>query len=83
LVAYDLGDHVVERVILDLHEYWDGSHAILDDTEYRRPRGIRRLRGHLYDSRGHLIQEFENEYDHRGEYLTGWTRHDEGAVTRG
>ncbi len=41
-----------------------------------------RVTGKLYDHRGTLVQEFENEYSPNGDYLYGMVRYEEGTVVK-
>ena len=42
--------------------YYDGLTPLLDSPDYVRQKGVRTLRGEVYDSDGQLAQRFENEY---------------------
>jgi hypothetical protein len=66
LVAYGRDDQERERILLELDDYWDQLHAVLDSAAYRQARGITRVTGELYDSDGRLIERFENLYDEQG-----------------
>jgi hypothetical protein len=81
LTGFDANGAVVFEAKLDLHEYWDEPHPVIDEDGFRLRHGIRRLTGELYGSSGNLIQEFENLYGPRGEYVSGRARHEDGTVT--
>jgi len=80
LQASDLGDVLVERIEMSLESYYDELHPVVDSHEYRAARGVRRLKGWLYDSGGVVVQEFENEYDVKGSLTRSREMHDDGTV---
>lgn len=69
LKAFDATGRMVEERRVSCYEYYDGDMNILDDGEYIRGKGIRRLEGWIYSPKGKLDQHFVNVYDETGEYL--------------
>jgi len=82
LTGYNSGDTPVFEQVLDLHDYWDDLHPVIDQAEFRQGRNIRRLTGRLYGSEGQLIQEFENTFDEAGQLMTSHARHEDGTETK-
>jgi len=82
LRGFDAKNGVVFETQLDLHEYWDELHPAIDEALFRSQRGIRKLSGTLYGSKGNLLQEFENAYDSSGELIGSYARHEDGTETR-
>jgi hypothetical protein len=80
LIAYDAKDRVVEELKLGFLEYYEELHPLVDENEYRRKRGIRRMAGVLYDSSGTRTQSFEVRYTAKGAYLSMVARHADGTV---
>ena len=80
LQALDSSGALVERQDLDLHEYWDQSHPLIDSDEYRSGRAISVVVGDLFDESGQLIQHFVNRYSPSGHYLGGRAEHADGTV---
>jgi hypothetical protein len=83
LVAWnDAGEIVTERKI-PLDKYYENLDDLVDSGEYRKEKGIVRVKGTLHDSRGTVIQEFDNSYSvANGRYLHGKIRHSDGTVTQ-
>ena len=81
LEAFDETNHLVLQTSLSVDEYYDGSHPLIDDGEFRAKRGIRHLRGRVFDLDGKLDQEFTNEYGPDGEYLRSSAVFADGTVT--
>jgi hypothetical protein len=75
-------DHAGREIVheeMDLYDYWDGTHALIDSNEYRRSLGVVRLTGDVFGLDG-LLQHFENHYGASGEYLRGRVEHADGTV---
>ena len=72
---------IVERREVAYGDYYDGgSLPLIDCDQYRASRGIRKLRGDIFDSTGSLMQRFENDYDDDGAYIGGVAVHNDGTV---
>ena len=70
LMGFDATDTVVAEENISLFEYYDQLHAILDDdVSLRLEKGIRRVVGKIYNEKGELDQEFENDYDGTGKIV--------------
>lgn len=82
LRAFDADGRLVLEQQMPLDEYWEGLHDLIDSETCRAQRSIRKLVGRLYSQSGTLIQHFENEYSSGGAYSSGWTRHEDGTITR-
>ncbi len=80
LIAYGADKKEVLRQTLSVEEYYEGLHDLIDNDDYRRERGIVRLTGEIYDHRGVVIQDFENEYAEDGSYKRGRERFEDGTV---
>jgi len=70
LSGYDVEDNVVITEKLSVHDYYDGSHPMIDDEEYRKANSIKYIIGLIYDLDGRLDQKFKNQYDRNGELLS-------------
>ena len=79
LCAYD-GDAIVERHEPSYEEYYQERISLIDSNDYRAAKGIRRVTGEVYDSKGRLRQRFETVYGTDGRYLNGRAVHDDGTV---
>ena len=82
LVGFDSDEKVVFEESLDLHEYWDEEHPVIDEAAFRAKRGIRRLVGKLYGGAGNLLQQFESRYDASGSLQSSVAKHEDGTETR-
>jgi len=80
LEAYSVDGSVVSREDIPLMRYYEDSHESIDSSAYRKERGIVRITGRLYDSKGILVQEFENEYGRDGAYKKGRAKFEDGTV---
>ena len=80
LVAFDRNDAVVEEQRMSYEDYYEGLPELIDSNLYRASRGIRRITGSVYNSKGELEQDFDNKYSEKGEYLRGRAVHADGTV---
>jgi hypothetical protein len=82
LVAWnDEGKIIAERKI-PLDKYYENLDELIDSGEYRKENEIVRIKGTLHNSKGAVIQEFDNSYSIAdGRYLHGKIRHADGTVT--
>jgi hypothetical protein len=62
LIGYDTDGRCVYSEILDLVAYYDGEH-VWDKAATIKKLKLHRIHGFLFDPRGNLEQEFENDYD--------------------
>ena len=70
LKGFDAKRSIVVEEHIGLFEYYDQLHAILDeDVTLRLEKGIRHVVGHIYNEKGELDQEFENDYDETGKFV--------------
>jgi hypothetical protein len=82
LVAYDEGQQVVVELRFSFLEYYENSHAVIDNMKFRAKRRIRRIVGRLVNSEGMVTHEFEHSYSQTGELIASIARHDDGKVVR-
>jgi hypothetical protein len=82
LAAFNSGGALVFAETLDLSDYWDESHPVIDEDRFRRDRKIRKLVGTLYGSKGQVLQEFENTYRETGALKSSYARHEDGTETK-
>jgi hypothetical protein len=82
LAGFNSSGAIVFEQDLDLSHYWDESHPVIDESQFRQEKGIRRLVGKLYGSEGQLLQEFESTYDEAGTLESSHARHQDGTETR-
>ena len=80
LTGYDAAGSSVYEEEMSLDEYYDGTHEVIDSSQFRRNRKIVRVIGRLYNFKGRLIQEFENEYGPDGVLSHQKTRYEDGTV---
>jgi len=80
MIAYNANEGVVLRKNLYFDDFYDGENELIDSSEYRRQRGIVRVKGKIYDSRGKLVKEFETEYFANGDYKRGKSIFEDGTV---
>lgn len=80
MIAYGADGNEVLRQSLSIEGYYEGLHDLIDSDDYRRERGIVRLTGQIYDHRGVVVQDFENEYKEDGSYKRGRERFEDGTV---
>ncbi len=81
LEARDVLDRLVERLSIDVGQFYDGSIALIDSAEYRRKHGVRTVEGWVVDPSGKLGQHFVNRYAEDGSYAGGRSEHADGTVT--
>ncbi len=77
LVGFGRDGEVIEETDMSYEDYSEGSPPLIDEDEYREKGGIRRVTGKVYDSAGHLQQEFENHYDEGGRYVRSRVVHED------
>ena len=80
LRAFDKSHKEVSKLKLPIDDYYDNSHPLIDDDEYRRKRAIRFVHGQIFDHEGKFDQEFKNEYDSNGVYVRSKIIHADGTV---
>jgi hypothetical protein len=81
LDAYTANEVLVEHAELSIHDYYDESPRLVDDSNYRAVQGIRHIAGKIYDSSGTLKQSFDSYYNELGEYVRSRAVHDDGTIT--
>ena len=81
LTGYSFNGEVAFEEKIELHEYYDESHHVIDESSFRKERKIRKLIGKIYGTKGELIQEFENIYKENGSYERGMAKHANGTIT--
>jgi hypothetical protein len=80
LVAFDEEGSVVERLEISYDDYYSGATQIVDSNSYRAEKGIRRMTGEVYGSKGNLQQTFDNHYSEDGRYVRSRAVHEDGTV---
>jgi hypothetical protein len=66
LAAYNQEEEAVLRDTLPIDKFYEHSHPLLDQPEFRKTRQIVRLRGVIHDAHGAPTQEFEVRFDASG-----------------
>ena len=80
LVAYSADGTVIEKTVISYEAYYDGTTPVVDSNEFRFQRGVRRLTGEIYNSKGAVQQRFDNTYDEEGKYKGGRSVFEDGTV---
>jgi len=73
------GQQVLEQC-LPIHNFYEESHPVLDDPNYRMNRQIVRLSGLIYDAQGAVSQEFEVCFDASGLCVSDAARFADGTT---
>ena len=82
LIGWSHDGHCVYSAAIPLKEYRSGGHA-WDKADGARELRLEKLRGFLFNAKGALIEEFENNFDAgTGGMKGGWTRHEDGRFQR-
>ncbi len=66
LVAYDKDRQQIIDEFLPISTFYDDTHPVLDEPNYRRNHGIVRLTGSVHDTKGVIVQEFEVSFNASG-----------------
>ena len=69
LVALSAHGDVIEELEVSYEDFYAGLFPLVDDDAYRSDRGIRALKGDIFDPSGNLQQTFENRYGEKGELV--------------
>ena len=80
LEAFDISHNMVLEVSMPVDGYYDDSHPLIDENDFRREQGIRFVHGRIFDYAGKIDQEFRNEYDTDGVYVRSRIVHADGTV---
>lgn len=80
LAGFDENGKLVFREDLSYDDYYEGSHPVIDDNDYRAQHGIRRITGRVFDLAGNVQQDFESHYNEKGEVVSGRIVHQDGTV---
>lgn len=80
LSAFNTRRELVLEESLAIDDYYENSHSMIDDNDFRKQYNIRFVRGCIYDYDGNLDQEFDNEYDDGGTYIRSRIVHADGTV---
>lgn len=84
LIGLDKDHQVVLEERISVFDYYESLHKILDeDCDYRRDRGIRYVKGTIYDYEGTVDQEFMNVYREDGAYVRSKIKFADGTVSEG
>ena len=73
------GQQVLEEP-LPIHKFYEESHPLLDQADYRMSRQIIRLTGVIYDAQGTISQEFEVGFDAFGLCVSDAARFADGTT---
>jgi hypothetical protein len=81
LVAWNDEGKIVAEKKIPLDKYYEDLDELIDSGEYRKEKEIIRIKGTLHNSKGAVIQEFDNSYSVAdGRYLHGKIRYADGTV---
>lgn len=80
LSAFGKDGEVIEAADISYDDYYGGMSDLVDSSDYRAKRGIRSVKGKIFGSRGNMQQDFEIDYDERGQYVRSRTVHEDGTV---
>jgi hypothetical protein len=80
LAAYTGDGQQVLDECLPVHRFYEKSHAVLDEPEYRKKCRIARLRGIIYNAEGAVAQEFEVRFNASGFCVGDAARFADGSV---
>jgi hypothetical protein len=81
LTAFGSLDERIEEIRLSIDDYYEESSELIDSSSYRRMKKIQFINGEIYNSKGRLIQSFENRYNDAGALTWNRTVHEDGSVT--
>jgi hypothetical protein len=82
LVGLDKDHQIVAEERISVFDYYDSLCPILDDNRiYRQKRGIRFVKGVIYNYEGTIDQEFINTYDENGTYIGSKIMFSDGTVS--
>lgn len=80
LIGYNREGKCVYSEFLELSDYYDQENMWDKESSIRRLK-LQRLKGYLFDSKGSLDQEFENEFDVvTGKSISRYARFADGTV---
>ena len=80
LVSYSANGEIIERYQISYDEYYEGQTPVIDSRAFRAERGVRRLTGEIYNSRGTLQQSFDLSYDGTGQCVARRIVYEDGTV---
>jgi hypothetical protein len=80
ITAFDIRRKLISEESLSIADYYEDSHPMIDDNDFRKQRHIRFVHGCIYDYDGKLDQEFDNEYGEDGTYIRSRIVHADGTV---
>ena len=80
LAAYTTDGQLVLEQDLTLTRFYEDSHPVLDDPEYRKARQIVRLRGTMRNAHGAISREFDVRFDPFGRCMGDAARFADGSV---
>jgi len=70
LTGFDQPGKIVYQIVIDVMDYYESTHQILDeDTQLRKKIGVRSVQGQIFNYEGVLDQVFTNTYDEEGTYV--------------
>jgi len=67
--AFDAAGAIIFERTMTLRQYYEDLRNLVDDDAFRAKRGIRKITAQLYDARGQLIEDLQNEYSPEGKFL--------------
>ena len=80
LIAFDDTAVVVDQLECSYDEFYDGDVPLIDSSEYRAGKHIRRITGEVYNGAGSLQQSFDNAYAADGGSVRGRAVHEDGTI---
>jgi hypothetical protein len=82
IYAEDASGSQVDQFDVPYETFYGDGIPVIDSNHYRAERGIRVVKGTVYDSKGIVQQCFENNYAADGAYLTGRAVHADGTIIK-
>ena len=80
LTAFNSNGQQVLEERLTVHKFYEESHPVLDEADYRMSRQIVRFSGLIYDAQGEISQEFEVCFDASGLCVSDAARFADGTT---
>ncbi|HEX3623920.1 MAG TPA: hypothetical protein VH280_00690 [Verrucomicrobiae bacterium] len=80
LIAFTQDGRQVHEQFLNVDLYYEESHPLLDEAEFRRVRKIIRICGKQFDATTAIVEEFELRYNAAGVLVREGSRLGDGTV---
>jgi hypothetical protein len=69
LECLDKDDRIVDVVEIPYEDFYEEDQPLIDSDELRKEKGIRKIKGVIFEDGGKIQSEFENRYDDSGAFL--------------